>query len=373
MYWLVFIILLYFLYKEIVNKKIYSSSFYISYAIISLLLILRKGQGTDYYNYKYIYDTIASAPDFITAFILTHGEPGYLLINQVAIDLGISFEGFIALFSIVTMICYYPFFNKVCQKSIIPIFIYYSTFFLIYAFSGIRQGLALAIIVSYVFPLLGKKINYKFFFYVILAALFHMSAIVCLLMPFIYNKKVNKQIIFIILLLITPLAILRINILNYVPFINLFYTGEKGSSNSILALLIRIIALVPIFLVNESIYKNNPNINGVKNLFVCGYVLYCLLSFNDIVSSRINVYFRIFEGLFVFLLIYKSNLRIIPKQIAAYYTLICFITMVSNINGFIVQGEYKNSNAFTYPYLSIFDSSQTIREYRFNFGSDEPD
>ena len=52
MYWLVLILIFILCYLEVRNKKINEKSFYIAYTLLVLMLVLRKGQGTDYYNYN---------------------------------------------------------------------------------------------------------------------------------------------------------------------------------------------------------------------------------------------------------------------------------------------------------------------------------
>lgn len=369
LYWIIFFILLYLMIKEIINNKIYPLTFQIVYIILTLFLCLRKGQGTDYYNYQSIYIGIKEAKSFLESLVISHGEIGFLFLNFLSIKLGLSFQIFMILFSLLMMRIYYPFFNKICNKSIIPLFIFYSTFFLIYAFSGVRQGLALAIILSYAFPLILQKRTKKFCLVVLVAMLFHTSAVVCFAMPFIYKISYQKVIILFIVGIATLFGIIRINLLNYFPMISLAYEAEASGSNSYLALAIRLIAILPVFLISDKLYRNNKQLRCVRNFLIFGYILYCFLSFNDIVSSRLNVYYRIFEGIFVYLLISKTYLKVICKQIAVYYTMISFVVMASNIRGFIQQGEYRGCNFLTYPYFSVFNTTKEIKEYRTDFGA----
>lgn len=371
LYWGIFIFLFLLMIREIINKKIYISSFYISYIILTLLLILRKGQGTDYYNYESIYEGVKNANSIIEAIFITHGEIGFLASNYISIKLGFTFELFMMAFSFVTMIIYLPFFKNQCNKSIIPLFIFYSTFFLIYAFSAIRQGLAIAIILSYCYPAILKHNFKRFLLFLIIASIFHTATIICILMPFIYKIRIQKPILFILFIFFSIIGLLRFDLLSLVPFVKLAYQSESNS-NSILALIIRIIALFPIFLISQSRYKKDTELNGLKNLLFAGFAIYCVFSFNDNVSSRLNVFYRVYEGIFIYYLINRTNLKIISKQIAVYYTIISFVIMGSNIRGFIEQGKYRNCNIFTYPYFTLFDSSTYMKEYRTNFGAMTP-
>ena len=270
------------------------------------------------------------------------------------------------------MLLLYPFFSKVCRKSMIPLFFYYATFYLIYSYSALRQGLALAILLGFIYPLLkdGKRI--KCVVMILGTSLLHQSFLVCLLFLLVYGISVNKRTLFILLIPFILNLLFSINIMGFIPIPGLLdrmdnYV-EEGSSSSMMAILVRLIVLIPLFLVPNKVYEQDENIMGVRNILVCGFMVYSLFSFNDLISSRLAVYFRVFEGLFLCMLLYRANLKKIPKQLFTYFTCISMILFVKDINSFIEQGEYENCNVLTYPCLTVFDDDGTVMYYRKNLG-----
>ena len=60
MYWIVFLFIATCALFEIRNKRVNKSTFYLVYAILVLMVVLRQGQGSDYYNYLSIYNEVDS-------------------------------------------------------------------------------------------------------------------------------------------------------------------------------------------------------------------------------------------------------------------------------------------------------------------------
>lgn len=372
MFLIVFIVILLLACIEIYNKKINVKMFYLIYLVLTLMSILRKGQGSDYYNYQEIYREVSVYTEQSVLPILLMKDPGFLLLNYVAQQCGVSYEWFSALCSFLIMLLLYPFFNKVCHKSMIPLFFYYANFYLIYSYSALRQGLALGILLGCVYPLLKERKFIKCAAIIFLTSLIHQSFLVCLLFILVYRIHVDKKIMFILLTPFILNLLFSINVMGLIPMPGLFSRMDsyvqEGNSSSMMAILVRLIVLIPLFLVPNRVYEQDENIRGVRNILACGFMVYSLFSFNDLISSRLAVYFRLFEGLFLSVLLYRASLKKIPKQLFIYFTCISMILFVKDINAFIEQGEYENCNVVTYPFLTVFDDDDTIMYYRKNLG-----
>lgn len=360
MYWLVLAVLLLFAFCEITKGKISRLNFHIAYLLLTLLVVLRQGQGTDYYNYREMYEAVDEVTSIVGLTLIYHGEIGFLFLNYVAAKLGCSYQLFSALFSLLTMGIFYPFFSDRCRCSIIPILFFYSTFFLLYPFSAIRQGLTLGIMVSYLFPLLEQRDWSKYILVTILAATIHVSVLICLCFPFIYRIRITNTSLFLIFIILCLLITLNIDILRFFPLFT--YTGR--TNNFYLAAGVRICMLLPIFLISDKVYRDNSELLHVRNLLFFGFIIYAMFSSNDLTASRLGVYCRIFEGLFLSMLIYRTTLKKFPKQLLSYYAAIVLVLFGKSIGDFIEQGDYSNCNIITYPYLSIFDNPQRIMYYR---------
>ncbi|OKZ21143.1 MAG: hypothetical protein BHV81_01035 [Butyricimonas synergistica] len=361
MYWAVFCIFLLLMFREINTKKICKFSFWFTYIILVCLIVLRKGQGTDYYNYELIYDSIKSIDD--VRLLLLKKDFGFACLNYWAIQLNISYEFFVAIFAFVTMLLFFPFFYIICNKSMIPLFFFYTTFYLVYPFSGIRQGFTLAVLLGILYPLLTKKKYTYYIFVTLLCSLVHMSILICLVLPFIYHMRISWKIIYFVFAFFTVVLYLDLNFLHFFSItIDRIHTGESSSMKYI-AKTVRVLVILPIFLVPKSIY-NDRDLLGIRNILLMGFVVYSLFSFNELTSSRLGVYFRVFEGLFIMMLIYRTCLKKLNYQILFAMSIFASVFFVKDINSFLIQAGYKNCNLLSYPYLSVFHDESTIFYYR---------
>ena len=364
MYWIILFILFVFTCIEISNKRINRTYFFISYILLTILIVFRQGQGTDYYNYQYIYESVAQTSSLAGLSLIYHCEPGYLFVNYIATRLGVSYLLFAAIFALITMFVYYPFFYKWCKCSMIPLFSFYALFFLIYPFSVIREGLVLGIFVSYLLPLMEKRKYVIYILITILSATFHMSALICLLFPFVYRLRIPNIYLFCIFIVSCILILLNFDISKFLPQ---FSSYEGRSDNFFFAAIARVVFLMPIFMVPDRVYRGSPNLLHMRNVLFTGFLIYTMFSGNDITSSRLGVYCRMLEYIFLTALMYSNSLIKLPRQLLICYITIAIFFFGKNINDFINQGEYKNCNIFTYPYLSLFDSPDKIMYYRGDF------
>lgn len=372
MYLIVFLVILVLACIEVFHAKINVKLFNFAYLILILLTVLRKGQGSDYYNYQEIYKEISIYTEQSVLSILLMKDPGFSLLNYLAQQCGISYVWFSAICSFAIMALLYPFFAKVCQKSLVPLFLFYSTFYLIYCFSALRQGLALAILLGFAYPFLKGHQNIKCILSIIVASLFHQSALICLLFLIVYKLRMNKRILSIIVLVFSFYMLLGINFMEWIPISSIvnrvsYYIGENSSA-SVGAIALRILVILPIFLISNKEYEINSELRGVRNILVTGYVVYSIFSYSDLVSSRLTEYFRVFEGLFLFLLLYHTKLKKINIQLFACFSILALFLYVKDINSFIHEGQYENCNVLTYPYLTVFDDDDTVMYYRKNLG-----
>ena len=368
LYWLFFIILLYFSFKEIYTNKIDRKAFQWMWIALLLMAVLRQGQGTDYYNYEDIYkevENITTEPSVLLYHIMS--DPGYRILNFIAIHLGIPYIVFASLFSLLIFYIIYPFFNKQCNKSMIALFMFYaSSFFIPYLLNQWRQALVVAIFLR-IYPLLSEGKYKQFNLWIILSSTIHLSALVLLAAPIIQKIRFGRNLILIVcfisilFLFVNPFELILFKIgltrINY-------YIGDDSTGAKYLAWMVRIILIIPLFLIPESIYKRNKEFRIIRNFIIAGFIIFCCFSFSELIASRLNIYFRVLEWYFAVLIIHKTKLKIISRQLCYCYLMLITVLFAKDIQGSISQGEYENCNILTYPYLSVFDDKETIEFYR---------
>lgn len=371
-YWLIFLILIFYSIKEYSVKKVSIEAFYILYFIIGILLCLRQGQGTDYYNYYQIYKEIEYFSNQSFLLVVARPDPLYSMLNWVFIKIGLPYQLFVAFFSFTTMVIQWRFFRWICRGSCISLMVFYATIALPYDFNAMRQGLTLALVLGILFPLLLKRRFIKFYILCVLISLIHVSALICMLMPLIYKINLNKHTMAIIIVLCIAFVLSGAKLISHLPlppiFLNRISYYTSSSSTQILAIINRVLLLIPLFLVPDSAYRKDKQLTLLKNIIFLGFIVYTLFSFQDFIASRENVYFRVFEGYFLSYITLHRILKRNAAKIFAYYCIICCMLFTKEIASSMEQGRYENCNVFTYPYFSIFDDNKEIGFYRKDFG-----
>src|SRR5690554_328642 len=168
---------------------------YILIAIIPLLIIssLRKNVGTDYSNYRNIYENYKNI-GVLTIITNNNFEFGYYLINRLGYMFG-SFNVTLLIASFLTI--FIPIFTvRNNEKISLPIFgILYSLAFYIPSFNFIRQGIAIAISFYGIYQLINNNHRKAMILSILIASTFHMTAFFLLSTVFLVGKnyKFNKS------------------------------------------------------------------------------------------------------------------------------------------------------------------------------------
>lgn len=216
MIFLIFSFLLFF--TAIVEKKII---FKISFFIILFFFCMTYGFGYDWINYRYAYYHSLD-PGFIPFF----AEPGYFYLMKVGLFSGLSFGVFS---SIVTLFIYSSiyFFCIKLENRCLALFSLFSFLSIYILNEWIRQGLAVAFVLFSLIQL-NKGNKGGFITLVLIAGLFHISALVSLSYYYMhgtsYGKIKNKKgfIFLTIFVFIVLFSLYNPTLVNFIPII-----GEK--------------------------------------------------------------------------------------------------------------------------------------------------
>jgi len=349
MYNILFVFITISLLFELYHRKINSNLFYVVYLFMTFLVVFRYGQGTDYFGYMYYYDNVdLSSPVY-------QKDTGFALLCYICNSFRISYVVFSSVFAFITMLLYFPFFKNICRKSMLPLFIFYAYVFLIFPMSGIRQGFTIAVLLGVLYPLLIRE-KYLYFYIILgLASTIHLSLLICAILPFLLKMKFRKDIYTIFFIVATIINFLNINLYSYIPFELPLNRGidlaSAEDSANYFGKFFRFIIIIALLIIPDRFYKGN--LIRIRNIVFTGYLIYSFLSFVGTVAGRIEIYFRVFEMLLLFLLLYKNVDRIIVRY--AYLFLVLYTALFfKNIDSQIKQGDYIYTTILTYPYVSVF-------------------
>lgn len=379
---------------ELDHKKIYrrkESKFFL--LLLMVILGLRYGQGTDYYNYSLQFlsvDTNAS----LWVNSLYHGEAGWYILLLLAKKLGMNFDFFIGSLAIVMMCAIGHAIKRYSPYGITSLLLLYPTFYLTYFFSAIRQGLVMSFFLGFGVKFLLEKKYLQYYCLIIILVLFHKSAFILLLLPIALhfkNYKIEKYLF---------IAVIMGILFGYTGMLNYLATKLKIASYfevsiSIMAILLRCILYYVIYKLHNINIKTRNKL-GIEDaeedtlyyIYMIGFCIYLCLAFAGTLSQRLTMPIKAIEIILLPILIrnYKNlenvkhlGLLIIKigktKVIALMMLIILMLNVetIKNIYSYIEQGNYYSwVNPLNYPYSTVFNKDY-IKNYISYFNGEIED
>lgn len=343
----------------------------ILFFILLCMATLRYGQGSDYFNYIYLFNHSADAFEAALRtedFSHVTREVGFSAVSYVWLKIfRWSPETLTAVFSAVSFIYIWLFVKRYSATPVISLFFFYCTFYLIYPFSAIRQGVCLSIFIYYLIPLLHDKKYIKYYLLSLLLFTIHFSSIILFVIPMVNLVKQYKphQVFFVSIILMGAGLVVYQFLFSFFSTLDMIgsrvehYTVKN--SLDILSLLLRIGIFIPIMLTYK-LYERGSIRDLFLKIYILGFFLYLLFMASSLISSRINVFMRYVEViLLVDFMVYFFKKKC--NKIVGYGYIFAIMTVlyVKNINSFLDQGPYYDQvNFYNYPYVSVFNKKKII-------------
>ena len=171
------------------QRKVVGVQKKIAIVLIAIILValagLREGVGIDIRSYYQDFLLIKNGTLSVSNINL---ELGYSLLNYISP----SFRWLLLTMAILCVGIRFKAFKKNQIKYLVlAIFFYYGTDYLFYDMGIMRQGLSISICL-FSLPMVEKR-DKRFFIYIVIAALFHISAFLFVLIWFISNKEYTRR------------------------------------------------------------------------------------------------------------------------------------------------------------------------------------
>lgn len=263
--------------------------------------------GNDTETYLHIFSAVKSTgafKDVITSGLTYTIEIGYLFLNWLCANIFNHYQSILILSSVLIFLGYYKFLRKYSYSLLLA----FTTFFLLRfsdeAMNIIRQSIAMVILLkSYDYIEKNQKRNY--IITVLIAMLFHKTAIVFFPAWWICKINFNRKMIFyflstsIILMIILKIgtAVLFSLMGRYADYMSDDYDYSSGGK---IAPLINVLMYTTILLfVNYQIKKSRENSNLImsmirmRNLLFMGICI-LILSLSNALIFRVAIYYYIF-------------------------------------------------------------------------------
>lgn len=371
MYLLTGFILTVFSIIELINKgKIPAILFKACWLLMTVVLCIRFGQGTDYFGYWWSFSSVeASGSYFVNQ--LAHGELGWYMLSLIFVKLHLPFTFFIGFVGLVSMLLIYIAINKHVKNKILCLLIFYPEAYLTYCCSGIRQGLVLCFFLAFMIDMLLKKQYIKYYVFSFLMMQFHAASIVLFVVPVFLLIKIKVSPIW---YLLAP----SISVALYASGMVASMSTAVGSAAryaeaefSYLGLLLRVVLFFTILFVYKPCMDKKTDL--MFDVYHCGFLVYLALFLSSTLSQRLTLPLKAVEILLIPTLLYscpvffRKSTKILKSRLAGFAISIIIIMVVmytKNLNSYIKQGGYPDKvTILNYPYVSVFNANE-IYKYR---------
>lgn len=174
------------------GKKYFDLFFTLSFATLLFVLAYRNVSAIDDPAYSRIFKEVAR-DGWITRFIGTTMEPGYLLLNQIVCTFTDNYLYLQVISTFIPLTLIYYTFYKLKDKISLPlaVFLFVSMFYFQVLSTGlVRHFIALSI-VFYAFTYIPKKDIKKYIALIFLASTFHYSSLFMLILVFFTFKRIT--------------------------------------------------------------------------------------------------------------------------------------------------------------------------------------
>lgn len=300
---MVYFIVLVYLYICANIKRLRESKFiYLLTFIIFWIFAGTSFSGQDKLGYKAMYDVI---PIITKLNVIQVTDKGYYLLNSLLKFLNKDFKFFLFIYSFVGNFIYFKAlkkYSKILNLNRYDCLIYYYCILYFFLnFSYLRQFYS-AVIFFYSFIYIYKNKFFKYCLCILIASLFHISALFLLILYPILRIKEIKKVILITLLGFTSLRIL-IEYLRKIPYFSKINLYIFQSSFSIVGFIERtflvLLILYYIYLNRDLLFKEIKINNIIKALVKLYFIFYIAIqttySYTTIFYRLNNYFFIIFQ------------------------------------------------------------------------------
>lgn len=338
-------------------------TFWFCFLLLAAMLVLRYGQGTDFFAYQNYYYQMSDTEIHVPV-PGVHGEIGYQFLTNIFRLLHLPFEAWVAFLSVIQMACLLRFLRRYHIDYVLSLLLAVPTLYLTYFVSGLRQGIAMAVFLGILFPLLEKKNYLGFVAGTVFCMLFH-GASVAFLAALIAQKirKISTLQIFTVVAWLTGLLIASPSVQSLITSSDIwairYYLRTLNFSPSAAAE--RLLFLVLVTWLYEKLRrlgKTDPVFLLAYRCYLMAMALYGLLICNGTTASRMASMMRYVE---IYLLAWSLAQMTRFSRYLLTLVLVALQTFMlcKNLQTAIEQGGYRSSvTVRNFPYVSVFNEEE---------------
>ncbi|MEG2761129.1 MAG: EpsG family protein [Mucinivorans sp.] len=350
--------------------------FFISYLMLMLTAGLRYETGGDWTSYTEIFNTIEPVDQVLAGnrqyFDWMAGlETGYRYLNSIVKFIVPNVQLLFFIVAIIISTFIFKGIKQYCSYPILGVLIYFGILFFALDMIVLRQGIAAAL-VFWGYKYIEDKKFWKFLIICCVASLFHVSALIGILVYFVARPRYPSWLLITLGVAFVGVLVFHIKWMGDIAVHLLSTQIDEGVAEKIvtytqkdvyavsrgitLGLLVNIIVFAVLMIRRKSL-ENQKHFNLFLNLFVIYLFVYCCLSEFVEVGNRLKYYFMI------------SFVVLIPQIVASFeeYRL----RAISFVGACMFSLMYCSAQVFERPIASAFNPYQNYVMYEmFKYKSD---
>ncbi len=333
---------------------------FLSYVfLLWLLASFRYGVGPDYFAYQDLYLLLSeSISDEIEA--VSGQEPIFRLIGSLMRSYSFSYELYSSIIALISLFYIAISVKKYSRNPLLSLLIYYSFFYLIWTYSGIRQSLTLSIGTYYFLACLESKKIRKFYGIVFLLTLIHASSIILLLLYHCANINLKKTTLAGLAMVSVILSLIPIQdylgLFDFIPNIDrilIYSVNFNIESVKILDFksISRLVFLAFGFYA-YSIFRNYELQRRVVVAYIASFFVYFSLKFSEVLAANLSMY-----GFILTIIIIPNAHSEIQAKFRTNYSVVVYavtiLFLLKNLSGMEDMAGLIHDEFIT-PYTHIF-------------------
>jgi hypothetical protein len=298
-------------------------------AMVLIAGLRNRSVGTDTGNYVRSFSSIWTFDDAL-AYGNKYGEYGFWLLNWCVHIISDEYMALLMAIALIVVGCYQRAIILYSRNWTISFFVFIAMGFYTFFFNGARQGIACAIYALAIGPLLERKLR-AYVGYVLLAGLFHKTAIMMLPVYFIFDTtNTTRKNVLIILIGIAVAAMFQ-GIVGLGAQIDARYAsyGTAGEGGGYLIIGLTAVLGVFFFMFKKHVNMERERYELYLNMFFFGAVISvvsALLSVNPSGFLRFSMYFNV-SAIFLWPIIYKNLISRSSRMLFGYLFSTCYLVL----------------------------------------------
>lgn len=330
-----FLIIAYYIFLLLIKKLGITDKIFMILVTVQLIIIngFRHIQvGNDTYRYERSFFIARDINNLFNLFELDY-EVGYQLIQKIVTIFTNNFNNWLLIIAVFSFISLALFFKKYSDGIFMSYILFITMGFYDFSFSGIKQSIAITILLWSYKYIIDKKIG-KFLICVFIASSIHLSALVFIPAYFIGNLKWKKYHILLVSVMYSVVYLFRyqigrmLTVIYYEESTQILNKYVSTGSIGGLALFLLATLIIGFIIYNPIKHQDRENI-VLFNLIIIAFFIQSLSSFSYL-FTRLNMFYLIFITIYIPKIIKnmsKSVIRMNKLQIYVLRGMLFFIIL----------------------------------------------